>query len=496
MADANKISKIYPGALYRFNEIKNSSFIPYNQPLKRNSINMETNIFTEQFTGPIFTTINTFDRATINNQWVEMLRKKINGTTPADMSYFLTIIDSKEQIQHELGIMNTVDVNLEATLPLPSLPISLTPGLGVKTTNTSTVKSSIEKSKSTAVLKLEQVFYTSTVSQKANSNGGFLSIFQDNPVVDDDLMMISSVSYGRVFFVVFESDLSKGDLMKAISSKFETTPSLGVNITGAPIGGKADVGVQNERNEISRRTWDKTTINMKLTQWGGDVIKVSTKFEDILKEINKTNKFGPNNLGAPIRYTMVFTKDFADAYINVDTRYATYNCGKGTYNVDVKLKTISCKKADSDSPDVFGYVDVTDIKCSACTKKPDSEKTLWSRSEKNALEMSEGDKTTPNKTWSLHNLTYEELESLTFKLRVKLKEADLKYNDRFDCGEYIYKGTNGKKGEENNDEIYVLARGDDYKLNGEDKIITCKLDGNDTNSTIKAAFDIRFTANK
>jgi hypothetical protein len=497
-------SKIFPGALYKFEEIKNQSLTPYNQPVKRNTLNLNTEIFTSNGQSSNSVQLDNFDYSTVNNSWNSLLAAKINGTQGTDAVMKLIVVESKEQLQHELETMNNTKVGVELDIPIPSLPVNIQPSLNVDVTNEASLKSTIENTKSYAVLRIEQTFYSSFLSQKENPGGGLLNILKDNTNIPDDLMMINSIDYGRVFYIVFKSSLSKGDLSKAIYSKIVTDAAVGVHLTEAPVGGKVTTTVTTEEKKTFNRVWDNSEINMSVLQYGGRNIPTdgNTNIFEIIKSVESQNKFSKDNVGSPIRYTMVFAKDYASAFVNVDTKYATHNCGKsyeGKFDVEVTFKELKCSKTNGGSPDVYGSIHMKNISCKKCSTKPANVFNFWKRKgEDRAIEFDAGDSKKYDTKWSLKNLSFNELESLSFTLKANLHESDLGDDDKFESNNYDFKTDLKTKDEnEKGEKMTVIENiaskplGGIYELNKE---IKCQEDGNKNGSTMVAKFYIKITS--
>lgn len=383
----NYVAKIFPGAIYSFNEIKNMSFAPYTAHTSRNPMDLNTTIFTTTQV-PVSESVSVFDYASINAKWVSMLRNNITGSTPGNILSELILTESKSQMKADLKTMNQVDVGLKLSIPIPDVPVTVNAGETVSVTNTSNISSSSENQKNTVVLKFNQVFYSSIITPKAAN----LNIFSDvdNASLPNDLLYVSSVDYGQVYYIVFTSTYSKETLMKAISQKVSTRTDLGVSVEGIPVSGELSVGTSNLTESQVNNILSSSSTSVKVLQFGGQPVQVNmgTSVEQVLNNMGliKT-QFSATNLGAPIAYTLNFCKDHSLAYINYNLNYATSNCGytfKGKFDVELELdnfKVSNCRDLDG-TEDLYGNVMFTWLQ--AGTKTEGTDRIYWSKSENNA----------------------------------------------------------------------------------------------------------------
>lgn len=469
----NYVAKIYPGAVYAFNEIKNMSFSPYTGHTARNPMDLSTTIFTSS-NAAVSSEIRNFDFSTLNQTWVSLLRQNITGATPGNISSELILAESKSQVKVDLNTMSQVDVGVKLGFPLPDIPVTVSVGENVSVTNTSNISSSAENQKNTVILKFNQVFYSSIITPKQSN----LNIFSDvaNSTLPSDLMYISSVDYGQVYYIVFTSTYSKETLMRAISQKVGTRTDLGVSVEGFPVTADLSVGTNNLTESQVNSILSSASTSVKVLQFGGQPVGVNmgTTVEQVLNNMGliKT-QFSATNLGAPIAYTLNFCKDHALAYVNYNLNYATANCGytfRGKYDVELELDHIAvsnCRDMDG-TEDLYGEVKFTYLK--ALDKTVGTDKVFWSMSENNANNnpFRNGTRPVDEKKLLITGLTLNELKNLVLYIGGDVKDDEgILPSREFKCSNcQEFSGNFGKRKIFFADEAPTLASIDKLVPNG------------------------------
>jgi len=508
----NYVAKIFPGAVYTFNEIKNMSFSQYTGHTARNPMDLSTTIFSTS-NAQVTNEIRSFDFATLNSTWVNLLRQNITGSTPGNISSEIILAESKSQLNADLNTMSQVDVGVKLGFPLPEIPVTVRVGETVSVTNTSSISTSAENQKNTVILKFNQVFYSSIISPKQSN----LDIFTGtaNSSLPNDLMYVSSVDYGQVYYIVFTSTYSKETLLRAISQKVSTRTDLGVSVEGFPITADVSVGTSNLTTSQVNSILSSASTSVRVLQFGGQPVTVNmgTTVDAVLNNLSQIKtQFSATNLGAPIAYTLNFCKDHALAYINYNLNYATANCGftfKGKYDVELELDHIAvsnCRDLDG-SEDLYGYASFTYLK--ALNKTVGEDKTFWSMSENNSNNnpFRNGTRAVDEKKQLITGLTLDELKNLILYIGGDIKDDESILASReFKCSNcQEFSGNFGKRKIFFADEAPTLASIDKLVPNGtyqsltfgEDKLLTLTFyeSGNSNDGIVKFNWKVNVKPN-
>ena len=358
------VDKIYPGAVYQFSGLKTQSPSIYTKFFDRNAMNLTTNIFDPRVTNNAPEQITQFDYGTVSGKWKGVLAKYIGGATPADVITEVMMVESDAQMNADLNTIGNVTVGTTLKVPIPNIPVTVNASNEVSVTNTSQVTSSSENKKNSVIFRFKQVFYSASVSPLAVPNQ---DVFKntDKTQLENDLVYISSVDYGQMFYVTVTSEYSKEAMFKAVLDKVTTQSNLGVQATGLPVGGSVSVGTSNETSSETNSILSNSSVTIKSFQYGGAPVYLGTTMDEVLASLkNKIKlKFDSTNLGAPLSYTLNFVSDHSPAWINTNTNYATALCGINLedrrYDVKVKLVKATAIKVDEGfggdaTEDLFG----------------------------------------------------------------------------------------------------------------------------------------------
>ena len=297
---------IYPGAIYRFSTLKNLAPTPYTRFTKRSAMNLNTDIFDPNIIeNNSSETISQFDYGTISNKWKNMLAKYINGITPANVVTEISLIESSKQLNSLLNTASSVDVGAKLQVPLPNIPVSVSASNTVSVQNTTTQNNSSTLEKNSVIIKIKQVFYSSSISYIDSDD---ISVFPGvNPAeLEEDLVYIKSVDYGQEFYIVVTSDYSKESILNAVMDKVSTKSELGASVTGIPVSGSVSVGTSNETNSSTESILSSGSTTVKTFQYGGALIDLGQRLEDVLNSLKSKLdlKFSKTNIGAPLSYTL------------------------------------------------------------------------------------------------------------------------------------------------------------------------------------------------
>lgn len=379
----NYENSIYPGAVYRFSTIKNLAPIPYTRFTVRNPMDLTTNIFDANISNNEPVVITNFDYGTISSQWKNILAQYINGVTPAKYQSDIVLLESNSQIKTFFNTISTVDVETKLKVPLVKIPVTVSLGNKVSVSSGNTQNSVNSSSKNSVIVRVKQVFYSSSVSLKANQDPNiFVGVTPSD--LEDDLVYVSDVEYGQIFYIVFTSSYSKKEILQAVSNKITTKTELGAEVTGFPVTASVGVATSNQTNTETEMILNSESTKIETFQYGGNATFLGTTLDQILSKLATINtKFDRNNIGAPLSYTLRFVKDHSPAFINTDLSYATTNCGvtlaNRRYDVKLTLEHLNAKKVvDNDnSEDIYGNLKMTKFEING--QKKHDEYIFWDR---------------------------------------------------------------------------------------------------------------------
>ncbi len=431
---SGKETNIYPGAIYKAVDVTSETFRPYHLEYTRSPMDLNTSIFTNNSTARNNMVINgnEFDYGTINNKWTTMLRNNIQGNTPGKLKHWRMVVESANQLKTDVVSTSQVDVSAKIGVEVPSIPVSVGVDNKTSVSNSSVSSSTVSNSKSTIVLKHEQIFYSASITPKAGYADFFTS--KPNSELEDDLVYIKSVDYGMIYYITITSSASKSDLFKAVTTAVSTQTGVSATfpVQGVPVNAEVGVGTSNTNMSSQQATNILNSSEIKVYQWGGETMPLSGDINSILTQLEQRTKFSATNLGAPISYTLGFVKDGANAWMNFDSRYASVNCPNNTagykYDVKVRLDHLKVNKITWGWDNIYGDVVLT--YGMAGNKEYHEDKIIKHISK---IEVHEGDKISnvSNEVALFTGLTYEEVTNL--KVYVKARLYDDRESDVFTC---------------------------------------------------------------
>lgn len=227
------------------------------------------------------------------------------GATPAKFSYSFQSIYSSEQLAV------AVDANVEGTNWAASAALS--------------VDKKDERSR--FLIQFSQEFFTMAFDPPKGAAGVFAP-----SVTAEDLapyaaagnppVYVSSVTYGRIFYILFESTASQTDLEAAVKGSY-SGPSINAS-------GSASASWQKIINEST----------VKAYGLGGNAemaigaVTGASQFDKIATFLTKGANFDKTNPGVPISYTIRHLTDSSQVRLALTTEYTAKNCTPLTKGCD------------------------------------------------------------------------------------------------------------------------------------------------------------------
>lgn len=201
----------------------------------------------------------------------KLLARYLKSGMPASVSYTLQTVHSMEDLAVHAGI----DINRSF--------LKLKASFG----------HTLSKDKNYMLVRLHQRFFTMSYE---DPDGGFRGVFTDDITRDDlapftgngnPICYISSVSYGRVYYLLVESSNSHRVMSAALNA----------GLAGIKAGGAV------------KDTKELQELKIKMVQLGGDAKAglqgaVTGSFADVAKFITDGARLSDDNVGAPIAFTV------------------------------------------------------------------------------------------------------------------------------------------------------------------------------------------------
>ncbi len=257
------------------------------------------------------------------------------GATPAMFSIDIESVYSNEQL--------AVAIDAQATGKTWSAAASL--------------KFDQNTTKSHVLIKFAQQYYTMAFDPPQGASGVF-----DKSVTADDLapyvgpgnpaVYVASVTYGRIFYLLFESSESQKSLEAAISGSY----------SGAALSASGAASAD----------WKKTINNAHIQSYalGGNAdaalgaVTAASQFDQVLEFLKKGANFDSQNPGVPVSYKLRNLKDSSEVKLALTTSYTAKNCEAIAVGCDGVLGSGKVK----DVCGVCGGLGNTCNPCAATTK--------------------------------------------------------------------------------------------------------------------------------
>ena len=308
-------SIIWPGNLLQGKTLDNAT--PSDIVVKRAGGKITYNLVTGNTKAT--DTVSVIDQGTVQQAMNNIIAD--NGEiTPANFTLDVVAINSKEELALEMGLkVSTLTTKVSGNFSL----------------NTSEEFSSV-------LVKLSQAYYTMSYVKPTSLDEVFdpsvtpeqLSTFiqPDNPAT-----FISSVTYGRIFYMLYESTASAQDMKAALEASYSTV--------AGKAQGSVDIESLREYNNLTVKVIayggdSQGTLNAVGATFGGD--NAVDNLQDIVGRLAESSDIAG---GLPLSYVVNSLEDPSQVVsTNLATRYTVKNC---------ELKGILPPGLYSDLLDVF-----------------------------------------------------------------------------------------------------------------------------------------------
>jgi Thiol-activated cytolysin len=285
-------SVLWPGNLVQGNSI--ASGVPNSIPItNRAPGNISLAILSGDSAGTankFYRTINQFQFSTVN-QAMNSILAGYQGGTPAKYSYTMEQVYSASQLNFDLSLGYTG----------PSVSASGQLGL------------SFSSSKTYFAVQLTQQFFTMVYDDPQGASGAFGPGFTASELAPytgpgNPVCYISSVTYGRIYILIYESTASSQDLSAALNFAYN--------------GGVASGNIKSTAD--FDKVMSQTTV--QVVQIGGDpqaglTAATALSYSAINSFMTLGADFSSTNIGAPISYTVKYLKDATLVRMNSVMQY-------------------------------------------------------------------------------------------------------------------------------------------------------------------------------
>ena len=204
--------------------------------------------------------------------------------------------------------------------------------------------------KTRILVKLTQQYYTMVYDDPEGINGVFTPDITANDLRNysgngNPVCYISSVTYGRVYFLVYESTASKQELNAAVNFAYNKI-------------GSAYVNTEAQYNKVMSNT------SVRIMQIGGNAADglnsaTAPNLSTIQTFLDRGANFSPQSPGAPISYTIKYLKDASLVRMNNTMEYEVEQCEPEAVDSTDTKSTVGIKindyKADVTHSDAWNH---------------------------------------------------------------------------------------------------------------------------------------------
>jgi len=375
---ASSQNQIFPGVISTASAIMGESVTTPNGLPERKPMTISLNLPGAQVSSFVLTNPGTVQQGLVNT----LISQNANVSIPAMIGMSLTEVDSRFDFAAQLNASSGLFLPLEEF----GVPAEVNAG--------SAFSGNVEgqTKRKTYLLKFIQPMF---ILSHNEFNSG--SIFQDANAAASktDLVMINSVTYGRMVFIKIVSEENAGTVKSAIKSK------LGIELT------ELNIKAGNSIEGNASLSFSSVVKEFKAVVIGGNVSAASRVISDpnqLKSYIDDpgASKLGPTTGAVPISFTMVRVSDYSSLGIRTVANFQVIEDCKSVETFAVYIRSFKVSKV-VDNPlagnneDLFGSISVR-----AFYKKADGTEVevgdeqsraanVWSESGSTPLQLKEGE---------------------------------------------------------------------------------------------------------
>jgi hypothetical protein len=378
-------SVIYPGAMFKDDDIVRGIFTPMTLPRKTGSITIDV----LNTNGSISETVSNFNDRTIVNNAINALR------TETGNSFANTYIDYSEfffqsSSQFNLSMEGSMDLNLAPIIELPVL---------VAANNTGNF--SVENSLNAAVAALFQVYYTISI-------GGEGPASTINGTIPSNALCVTDVQYGRIAYITVGSYSSRTEASLVLNELVSV--GLDESLTLAEVSSKLSAS--------AKAALSSGFVKIKITGGSAATAVTVSNLETFRNYVTQIDPSVAGSQSVPIYYTLRYAADNSPAQIGAFASFTDEQC----FRADQLKVTLSSVKAtnvvDFGGEELYGTISVGTI-----GKIASGSTSFWSVSSSSPKQASTNENLVSNTavvTFNLNEATTS-ATSVTFTVNIKDK---------------------------------------------------------------------------
>ena len=378
-------SVIYPGAMFKDDDIVRGIFTPMTLPRKMGSITIDV----LNTNGSISETVSNFNDRTIVNNAINALR------TETSNSFANTYIDYSEfffqsSSQFNLSMEGSMDLNLAPIIELPVL---------VAANNTGNF--SVENSLNAAVAALFQVYYTISI-------GGEGPASTINGTIPSNALCVTDVQYGRIAYITVGSYSSRTEASLVLNELVSV--GLDESLTLAEVSSKLSAS--------AKAALSSGFVKIKITGGSAATAVTVSNLETFRNYVTQIDPSVAGSQSVPIYYTLRYAADNSPAQIGAFASFTDEQC----FRADQLKVTLSSVKAtnvvDFGGEELYGTISVGTI-----GKIASGSTSFWSVSSSSPKQASTNENLVSNTavvTFNLNEATTS-ATSVTFTVNIKDK---------------------------------------------------------------------------
>ncbi len=318
-SQATENTKIYPGALFKDEDIVKGLFIPYNLPRRAGTIGV--NVISAN--NVIQEVQNFGDKNSVTSSISQLLSRV--GSSTANTDHFSTSMELKSSDDLSMNIESSTSVNLESVLGIPSnIGGALQAGIALSTEF------------NMAIAYIRNINYTISVG----GSGGPQSTIEG--AIPMDAVCVTDVMYGSVAFIIVSN----------LSTRLEA------RVVAASLLNAGEA--VNSNAEISAEAQHALSIGaVSVMVYGGagaSSVNQVTSINQLRAELAKGNNTVSGVNAMPVFYTLSYASDNAPVRTAAYASYTDTHCYKASkleVNVEAVLSVVG--EAD-DTEELYGNI--------------------------------------------------------------------------------------------------------------------------------------------
>jgi hypothetical protein len=299
---------IYLGSFLDVDTILNGSYAFYRLPAGTTREPMQISLNLLQASGSVSEMVTDVKQGNVQDAINRVLKRNSNYLDNASWSVNITNIETRVDAEFLFGIHSAASIPPEIMQAVSGVPI------GVDLSQSIDFSSSLYVKKHYSLVSAILTGYSANVSI-----GNPTDLFKpDTSAIIEDALYVSSITYGRQIYILFESDKLDANL----DFSYESLIKLGMETEFG------DVGISSNEKAKAKAAFQQYKVKATVIVIGGKAsdIKVTLNdFDDLLQHI-ETVMGRSSQYYKPLSFTLNFLKDGATAAIRRQTTSVYPDC--------------------------------------------------------------------------------------------------------------------------------------------------------------------------